>query len=244
MRNLCSVDLTDVFFYGKEQRLFFVRTKYWEKIMKKSCLLVLLALFLTLPCLAHAGENGIYVVPKFVTGYQNTDWSLTANGRGGSHDSTRGFAGFSLAGGYDLSPMYNLPLRGEIEYGYNSRVEKSVGGGTGRARVQTLMANGYWDITNIMNFTPYVGAGLGLAFIRTSGGVTAGSSHYSANDTDMGLAAQLGFGCSYAFTSNISADLGYRYLWAGDGDSGCDGYSLKADSVRMHQISLGLRISF
>jgi len=212
--------------------------------MKKFCLAAVLALVLALPCGARAGDTGFYVAPRFVTGFQSTDWELDAPGTSGSKDSTRGIAGFSVAGGYDLSIMHGVPLRAEVEYGHNSRVDKSVGNGEAEARVQTLMANGYWDITNIMDFTPYVGAGVGLAFVKTRGGVDAGGHHYGASDTDINLAAQVGFGCSYFFTPNISADLGYRYLFTGDSESGYGGYSLKADSLRMHQISLGLRVSF
>ncbi len=212
--------------------------------MKKFCLAAVVALLLALPCGAQAGDTGFYIAPKFVTGFQNTDWKLSAPGVSSSKSSTRGIAGFSVAGGYDLSVLYGLPLRAEVEYGYNSRVDKSVGHGDAESRLQTLMFNGYWDITNFMDFTPYVGAGIGLAFANTRGGVDVGGNHYGSSDTDLNLAGQVGFGCSYFFTSNISADLGYRYLFTGDGDAGYGPYSLRADSLSMHQISLGLRISF
>ena len=106
------------------------------------------------------------------------------------------------------------------------------------------MVNGYWDITNLMDFTPYVGAGLGLVFANTRGNMDIGGYHYGSSHTDVNLAAQVGFGCSYFFTPNISADLGYRYLFSSDGEAGYGPYNLKADSLRMHQISLGLRLTF
>ena len=212
--------------------------------MKKFCLAAVLALFLALPCAAQAGDTGFYVAPKFVAGFQNTDWKVTTPAGSGSSDSTRGIAGFSLAGGYDFSVMYGLPLRAELEYGYNSRIDKSVAFGDAESRVQTLMVNGYWDITNIMDFTPYVGAGIGLAFANTRGNADVDGFHYGASDTDVKLAGQIGVGCSYFFTPNISADLGYRYLFTGDGESGYNGYNLRADSISMHQFSLGLRVSF
>ena len=212
--------------------------------MKKSCIAAALALLLALPCAAKAAESGIYVAPKFVTGYQSTDWKASVPGYSASKDSTRGIAGFSVAGGYDFSVMHGVPVRAELEYGYNSRVDKSMGIGDAESRLQTLMLNGYWDITNIMDFTPYVGAGVGLVFANTRGGVNVGKYHYGSSDTDVNLAAQVGFGCSYFFTPNISADLGYRYLFTGDGETGYGGYNLKADSLRMHQISLGLRLTF
>lgn len=213
--------------------------------MKKFCLAAVLALLLALPCGAQAGDTGFYVTPKFVTGFQNTDWKVSGpGGYSASKDSTRGIAGFSIAGGYDLSVIHGLPLRAELEYGYNSSVDKSVGHGDAESRLQTLMVNGYWDIANIMDFTPYVGAGVGLVFAKTRGTLNLNGQHYGTSDTDILFAGQVGLGCSYFFTSNISADLGYRYLFTGDGETGYGGYNLKSDSLGMHQISLGLRISF
>lgn len=212
--------------------------------MKKFCLAAVLALLMALPCAARAADSGIYVAPKFVAGFQSTDWNVTAPGGSGSKDSTRGIAGFSIAGGYDFSVLYGAPLRAEIEYGYNSRIDKSVPFGEAESRLQTLMVNGYWDITNIMDFTPYVGAGVGLLFANTRGSADVNGQHFGSSDTDIKLAAQVGLGCSYFFTPNISADLGYRYLFSGDSETGYNGYSLRAESLSMHQFSLGLRITF
>lgn len=212
--------------------------------MKKFCLAAVLALLLALPCAAQAGDTGFYVAPKFVAGFQNTDWKVSTPYGSGSSDSTRGIAGFSIAGGYDFSVLYGMPLRAELEYGYNSRVDKSVSYGDAESRLQTLMVNGYWDITNIMDFTPYVGAGVGLVFANTRGNADFMGQHYGTSDTDVKFAGQVGVGCSYFFTPNISADLGYRYLFTGDGETGYNGYSLRAESLSMHQFSLGLRISF
>ena len=212
--------------------------------MKKFCLAAVLALLLALPCAAQAGDTGFYVAPKFVAGFQNTDWKVSTPYGSGSSDSTRGIAGFSIAGGYDFSVLYGMPLRAELEYGYNSRVDKSVSFGDAESRLQTLMVNGYWDITNIMDFTPYIGAGVGLVFANTRGNADFMGQHYGTSDTDVKFAGQVGVGCSYFFTPNISADLGYRYLFTGDGESGYNGYSLRAESLSMHQFSLGLRVSF
>ncbi|WP_294488334.1 outer membrane beta-barrel protein [uncultured Mailhella sp.] len=212
--------------------------------MKKFCLAAVLALLMALPCAARAADSGIYVVPKFVAGFQSTDWNVSTPGGSGSKDSTRGIAGFSIAGGYDFSVLYGAPLRAEIEYGYNSRIDKSVPFGEAESRLQTLMVNGYWDITNIMDFTPYVGAGVGLLFANTRGSADVNGQHFGSSDTDIKLAAQVGLGCSYFFTPNISADLGYRYLFSGDSETGYNGYSLRAESLSMHQFSLGLRVTF
>lgn len=212
--------------------------------MKKFCLAAVLALLMALPCAAQAGDTGFYVAPKLVAGFQNTDWKMTSPFGNDSKDSTRDIVGFSIAGGYDLSVLYGLPLRAELEYGYNSHVDKNIGFGEAKSRLQTLMVNGYWDITNFMDFTPYVGAGVGLVFANTRSNADHNGAHYGTSDTDVKLAGQLGFGCSYFFTPYISADLGYRYLFTGDSETGYNGYSVRAESLSMHQVSLGLRVSF
>lgn len=38
--------------------------------------------------------------------------------------------------------------------------------------IQTLMLNAYWEFHNSTKFTPYIGAGIGLAFLQTDGSVT------------------------------------------------------------------------
>ncbi len=212
--------------------------------MKKFCLAAVLALLMALPCAAQAGDTGFYVAPKLVAGFQNTDWKMTSPIGNDSKDSTRDIVGFSIAGGYDLSVLYGLPLRAELEYGYNSHVDKNIGYGEAKSRLQTLMVNGYWDITNFMDFTPYVGAGVGLVFANTRSSADYKNIHYGTSDTDVKFAGQVGFGCSYFFTPYISADLGYRYLFTGDSETGYNGYSVRAESLSMHQVSLGLRVSF
>lgn len=110
--------------------------------MKKFCLAAVLALLLALPCAAQAGDTGFYVAPKFVAGFQNTDWKVSTPYGSGSSDSTRGIAGFSIAGGYDFSVLYGMPLRAELEYGYNSRVDKSVSYGDAESRPSWSTATG------------------------------------------------------------------------------------------------------
>ena len=212
--------------------------------MKRTCLAALLALMLSVPCASEAADTGYYAAPKLVAGLQKADWKYLTPSDSGEDSSSRGVYGFSLAGGYDFSLMYALPIRAEVEYGFNSKSDKHFSGGESELGIQTLMVNAYWDITNVQDFTPYVGAGIGLAFLNTSCELDGASYHVRTSDTSTELAAHIGFGCSYFISSNMSADLGYRYLFTGEGSSGYGGWSMKAEAVRMHQISLGVRISF
>jgi opacity protein-like surface antigen len=58
------------------------------------------------------------------------------------------------------------------------------------------------------------------------------------------FAGQLGFGCSYAFNDYISADLGYRFLFMGDGETEYQGHKMESLDNYAHQFMLGLRVTF
>lgn len=203
--------------------------------------------------------------------------------------------GGALAMGYDFYPRFDLPLRLEVEYGIYSNTQGSSdyvlpntqvrqilnkGKGTGGKiaeemtlklhKIQTLLLNAYWDFHNSTDFTPYIGAGLGLAFIQVKGSSMSflsaedGSDHSALYDKDFGIrnntnfAWQVGAGCSYALTDDIALDLGYRFMSLGNVRSNsvairdehytnCDMFmngKTEAKNIYMHQIALGLRISF
>jgi opacity protein-like surface antigen len=94
------------------------------------------------------------------------------------------------------------------------------------------LINGYWDIANWRGFTPYIGAGIGMAHNQLSGFTTASASKfvdenyaetlhnsigYAGNKSSMGLAWALMAGTSFDLSSNAKLDLGYRYLHLGSG---------------------------
>ena len=92
------------------------------------------------------------------------------------------------------------------------------------------------------------GGGLGMAFVKTKVNYsytgTGESENGSFSDTDTVFAGQVGLGCSYAFTDNIAADLGYRFLMMDDGDASISGISMKSKDMYAHQLTLGLRVTF
>lgn len=221
------------------------------------------------------------------------------HGGSGSFDFSSGknstLWGGALAIGYDFYPRFDLPLRLEVEYGMYSNASGSseytmpttlanqiIGVNWNDKRgtfvdldlklqnIQTLLFNAYWDFHNSTNFTPYIGAGLGLAFIQVDGSATTyfhAENRAVSYEKSLGVrnntnfAWQVGAGCSYALTDNIALDLGYRFMSLGSADS----YSIpltdvngatnnnivisangraEAKNIYMHQIALGLRISF
>ena len=231
--------------------------------MKKICCAVLVALGLMLPNAVKAADlTGLYVAPKFVLNVQHAKGTASAENWSGlsfSKHDTDVSAGGAIAFGYNFAPKFNVPVRAELEYGAYGELSTFVDTGDlisgteaeATVGVQTLLANVYWDITTWNDFTPYVGAGIGVAFVKTEcqvglpefTNITAGRSH-----TETVFAGQIGFGCSYAFTENISADLGYRFLMMDDGDVSASildmNGTLEATDNYAHQLMLGLRLTF
>lgn len=192
---------------------------------------------------AASDKTGIYVAPKFVLNIQNSEWSLDGVG---STDETKTKAGGALAVGYDFSYNFNVPVRAELEYAAYGNVSKkeNVFGIDleGKVGLQTLLANVYYDIVKWNDFTPYVGAGLGMAFVKTE--VKEPVSGLNADDTKTVFAGQIGLGCAYAINESISVDLGYRYLMMGKGDIELLGQKVGESDTDAHQFMLGVRFTF
>ena len=213
--------------------------------MKKFCLSALLAAILMLPGVAKAETMGVYVAPKFVTNIQSTDFEV-AGVSAGSYDDTS--AGGALAVGYDFSKKFDVPVRAEVEFGAYGNLSASESGNIygysvsaeAKVGIKTLLANVYWDLGNYNGFTPYVGAGLGVAWVNTELGLSVSGIGDSIDNTETVAAAQIGLGCSYAFNETFALDLGYRCLAVGDGKVEV----FEATNNVAHQLMLGLRVTF
>lgn len=220
--------------------------------MRNTLKSLILAVSLLLPAGAVAAEQtGVYVAPKFVLNIQHAEGNLSFPGLDlGSESKTGVRAGGALAIGYDFAPRFQIPARVEIEYGAFGEVSKTVDMGyqssfKATMGFQTLLANAYWDIAEWNGFTPYIGAGVGMAFLSTEGKADLlGIYSASEKNTDTVFAGQVGLGCSYAFTRQISADFGYRFLMMGDGKAEKYGVRLESDNNYAHQFMLGLRVTF
>lgn len=224
-------------------------------MLKKLGMALLAAAFL-LPAsqAAAADQTGVYVAPRFVLNIQHTKGELDVLGINAGGDSkTAGRAGGALAVGYDFSKRFDVPVRAELEYGIYGSASKTVDAGAGsitmKAGFQTLLVNAYYDFGTFSGFTPYAGAGLGMAFLKTEGSMDSADFHLSSSDTKAVFAGQLGLGCSYKLTDYADLDLGYRFLMMGNGKSsydlaGIDLVTFRSKSNYAHQFMLGLRFTF
>jgi opacity protein-like surface antigen len=249
---------------------------------------------------ASAGEQiGVYIAPKFNVGFVNWDAKGSSgvyNSENTTSDSfsiksnrTDTVVGGTLALGYDFYKKFAVPLRAELEYGIysgasgNTKSELSMSTlklpvtANGKIDIDiqnmhTLLANLYIDFHNSSDFTPYIGGGVGFAFIQAEGKSRIEIQHNTQPDnkwigeetlgskSQTNFIWQVGVGSSYAFNETVSLDLGYRFISLGSvktqeshnvyqyisSGSQYNEVSIrgKAADIYMHQVGLGLRITF
>lgn len=113
--------------------------------------------------------------------------------------------------------------------------------------VLTFLANLYVDAGTYAGITPYVGAGVGFAYVDY-GDVTDditqpdGSSLTSTldGDSDLRLAWALSAGASYDVSDQFAIDAGYRYTSIEEG-SISKALDLDDDGFDLHQLRIGAR---
>jgi len=226
-------------------------------MMKRVIACLVFAAFCALPALAAAEVGGVYIAPRFLVGFQNAGLYNVEMGPEDSFSSTnKTVFGGALAVGYNFAPSFRLPFRAELELALrtNSEDKKEVNGTEFKVKtnLSTIFINAYYDIDTGTAFTPFLGVGIGM----TSGWVgasetgddpTGGTYGVSGDNTSTSLAYNVGLGVSYAFTENVAADLGYRFIGAGyhDGKISSPSAEMKFDTVPyIHELYLGARISF
>jgi opacity protein-like surface antigen len=138
----------------------------------------------------------------------------------------------------------------------------------GNLSTMVLMANGYVDLGTWHGFTPFVGAGIGMARSRLSGMTDNGYNNLFAGpgspassitsgayrtSTTTSLAWALMAGFAYDVNSRLKLELGYRYLNVGKVKSAvpdCNAFgpglqacnvALHANRSGSHDLKIGLR---
>lgn len=241
--------------------------------MKRIFGVLLLVGVMVTPAVASAGEQlGVYVAPKFVYGLTQMDtvkahgsaYGESASIRIGSSETDDTFGG-SIAVGYDFDKKFGVPIRAELEYAGFSQAEAQKTYrddylGTHKLKqtydIQTLFVNAYWDINTGTQFTPYLGAGLGMGFINTKLRYNGDLDPYidgpisTGSKTITNFAWNIGAGIGYDITENWTLDAGYRFVGLGSVktktktfDDELDVYG-KTSNLYQHQIAVGVRYSF
>lgn len=190
------------------------------------------------------------------------------------HDAFRMSDNYFIGGGigFQVNSWLRFDATAEYRTGYNFRAlgVYTQGGGTfydiydGHMNSKVVLANAYVDLGTWGGFTPFVGAGIGMAghtisHLADTGPFTPGGGaaygYMSNSKTDWNMAWALHAGVAYNVTQNFKVELGYRYLNMGSAESGavnCAGNSAtcggtaayKIRNIDSHDIKLGVRWHF
>ncbi len=229
----------------------------------KKLLASLLFVSLLVPATASAADfSGVYFAPKIIGGIQQGK-ATTYIDSGNTHYSglsrsfNQGVFGGGLAIGYNFAKTMDVPLRLELEYTAFTTASASANYVNVlkvhyKNSLQSLFVNAYFDINTGTNFTPYVGAGLGVGFNRLNTTIdmpTLVTSATLGSHSNTNFAWNVGLGVAYQFTDNIAVDLGYRYAQFGKGQTraladATGAIKTKTNTIGMHQFVLAMRVTF
>ena len=130
-------------------------------------------------------------------------------------------------------------VRGELELNNSRDIKRNYFNEYGvnhfRLYKHSVMANAYFDYLTCTPWTPYVGAGIGSAYLKADNGNEAKSVY--------NLAWQVMAGLTYDINSHWTLDAGYRYADLGRIRKN-SGDSVAKLTARDHEIMLGVRYTF
>lgn len=151
-------------------------------------------------------------------GFNQLPGSISTSGSGVYWDHARYHFGYDVGGsiGYKSNP-----LRYEAQFTYMDSETKrfSVNGFepslmAGESTASLLMANVYYDFPDMVpGIAPYIGGGIGYAYVTTRLGAGAGSYYFYGLDVhDSVFAYQGTAGLTYNFAENYAINIDYRYV--------------------------------
>lgn len=126
---------------------------------------------------------------------------------------------------------------------------------TGSVSSAVFLANGYVDLGTWWGFTPFIGAGVGVAdnfFQGLTDMGEAGGFGFAQNHSSLNFAWAAMAGIGYAITPNLRLEIGYRHLDMGTAVSGpviCQntpacGHEVQRFALASNDIRLGMRWIF
>lgn len=215
-------------------------TRGCDTILRKSLALAGALAFVAGTAMAQSTERtGYYVEGKLGLNVPS-DADLEGTGFNNSVEFDNDAAGF-LVLGYDYEGLW----RGELELGHRLNDVDEVSGvnASGDADVTSLMANiiADFDIGEPL-VKPFLGAGLGVAYVDANGINPVNGS--SVSDDDISVAAQALAGVSFQMTDQMDLVAQYSYIYVPDLEFGLNnGQNADADYAAQ-TVSLGLRYRF
>ena len=178
--------------------------------------------------------------------YRNTAAWGVGNTAFTSHETEDAFD-VGLGVGYQVNDYFRVDLT--AEYVFESEFTATSGCPVTCAAVDNssfttwkLLGNAYADLGNYSGFTPYVGAGLGGAYVSWDDLTGAGTEPGVA---DWRFAWALHAGVSYDIVENLKLDVGYTYSHIHGGKSfdsqGATPNVFNDEGITSHVLRAGLR---
>jgi opacity protein-like surface antigen len=231
------------------------------------------------------GDVGVGVNNN-MSGTSTPDPLVSTDTGGWFNSSVSDAALFGVGAGYQVNNWFRADLTGELRGGssFSGLEVVNTYDGTGaktaqyadfyRGDITTTLAmlNAYADLGTWYGVTPFVGAGVGVAFNRFHDGTDTGSNYIPAVSTSGGilpanttanLAWALMAGADFSINRNLKLELGYRYLNYGKFQSGgalcltgtdagsldgahCSGggYKIGSTTLASNDFRIGLRYYF
>lgn len=140
----------------------------------------------------------------------------------------------------DVTVDYSLPMK----YEGSIRTPNDT---TAKISAASAMFNGYLDLGTWYRATPYLGAGVGAAWLKTSDYSSTAAPPFSGGAThnQWNFAWAVMAGVGYAVAPNLMVDVGYRYIDFGDVKTNADAFgAMTFKNVAAHEVRIGLRWSF
>jgi len=151
-----------------------------------------------------------------------------------------GFVGLGAVG-----YAFGNGMRVELEGGYRRNGVSEWGGADvdGTLSAWHTMANALYDFDLGSGLSPYVGAGVGAAFVTADMDVKG--TNIGTDSTDVGLAYQAIAGIGYSITDNLALTMDYRFFHAVDLEYDVSGGGKAThDNYMNHAFTAGFRYAF
>lgn len=201
--------------------------------MKKFLLLAGVASLLSVNAQAEVNQ---YVSGKISYDFNKVNMKAANQG---DAELTREKANKELFGTHVAYGVQAGYVRGELELNNSRDIKRNYFDEDGvnhfRLYKHSVMANAYFDYLTCTPWTPYVGAGIGSAYLKADFGDVAKSNY--------NLAWQVMAGLTYDINSNWTLDAGYRYADLGRIRKNF-GDSVAKVTARDHEVLLGVRYTF
>lgn len=183
----------------------------------------------------------------------------------GSFEADTGVVG-AIGVGYTINEQFRV--EGRIGYRNSDINDSQIGTGArageeyildGSIESTTFTIEAFYDFTNSSPITPYIKAGVGVAYNEYSarlggagvavfdafdGTIDGYYDNYADGDSTE-FTWNIGAGATYAVTERLSIFTEYQYGFFGDVNTGQDAFTdgFEIEDIASHEISIGLRFS-